>query len=701
MMKYQSHVVLLIGLSFLPLRTSAQEITLAQTNPPELTVEANFANSWINRRDLIELRLSRALQPEEGTLAVFIGRTDMTGLFTVTKEKLSYRPDVLPLPTGETELIVNLVSPTHGWREIARFTLRVLTAGGFEKANFIPSLNLNNKGQIAEGHHPATIALPRETYQDFTGQLNLQTEHVSGGATLRSQINIIGVSYRNEALRYGEKGERAPKVDLSSYQLQIQQSIVQFSLGHIYHGRQRHLINSYGSRGTMFSATFGSRADLSFAAMNGTSIVGWENFLGLREKDHRILSGTLGLEFFVRRPGALRVETSYVDGSLLPRNPYNQGTINDAEKSRGLGFRLVASDASQRLRLESGFARSRFRNPTDPFLSQGQDLVPVRENTKQARYWDVAVGILRNLSLRQNLQANLTVNYRHERVDPLYRSVAAYARPDFLENVFDVQGNVGVVTTQFSHSRSEDNLDNIPSVLKTKTRRNAVNVGMPLALLFGSPARPLSWFPMLTYGYDRTHQFGAALPVNAGFAESHVPDQMNNMHSTGLDWMGNRWRFGYRLGYALQDNRQVGREKADFVNRTNTFSLGLTPLSMLNLNFDVAFDGAQSKEIDRIDRTRRYGLNMTLQTTKNSALNAYLSTTKARDDDKTSERENSIINVDWSLRFGFGHGETKLVQGQLFVRYGWQEAVYNDNLFGFDSQSKNWSINTGVNLSLF
>jgi hypothetical protein len=60
-----------------------------------------------------------------------------------------------------------------------------------------------------------------------------------------------------------------------------------------------------------------------------------------------------------------------------------------------------------------------------------------------------------------------------------------------------------------------------------------------------------------------------------------------------------------------------------------------------------------------------------------------------------------VISADWSWRFGFGPPERNLLQAQLFVRYNWHESIYKDNVAGFDSHVQNWSVNTGINFSLF
>ncbi|MGH7599989.1 MAG: hypothetical protein ACREOI_26850, partial [bacterium] len=631
-----------IMLSWLVLTTPA----VAQ----DLSVQTNFANEqWIEPDKTITLQLSRVVPPSEGKIAVFIGAADFTDLFIHSSQTMDYSPAILPLPAGETTLTIYLVSPQNEWREIGRFPLKILTRAGFKKASVEPKLNVNNQGQVAEGHFPDSNRPLRSTYQDLSGQINLTTDHAKGNFNAQSQWLVVGVSNQNEAIRFSERGQAAPKTDLASYLAQMQKGVVQLSLGHIQHGRHRFLINNYGSRGPMLKAEWGSRFDISAAAMNGTSIAGWNNFAGLNDAQHRILSGALGLEFIKNRPGALRMEAAFMDGSLLPRNHFNQANINDAEKSRGAGFRFAASDNSQRLRFEGGFARSRFDNPNDALLAQGEALVPVRATTRDARYVDMEVGILKNAALSQTWQANLSVAVRHQRVDPLYRSLGTYVQADYLENVVEVQGQVGVIAASYSHGRSEDNLARIPSVLKTKTRRHAANLALPLAAIFSKSGGQSKWLPALAYGFDQTHQLGASLPPNSGFSPSHVPDQMSNSHFANFNWHGARLSFGYNLGYRTQDNRQPGRERADFTHLINAFSLGLAPIAKLNLNFSLGLERAESKESKRIDKTKRFGAGFNLHLPMNAVLNGDFSATGAEDKAKTNESSNNNLSLQGSI----------------------------------------------------
>ena len=666
----------------------------------EISLTTNLATKgWISRHETLEVQLSRPLTPSDGRLAIFIGTTDMTSLFVPNGNSWKYQPKILPLPAGEKEIIVFRVTSDQQWIEVGRFPIKVLTRGGFERATFGPKIDLNNKGQLDEAHDPATNAPPRSTYQDFGMQTNFQSEFARGDFILSGQANVIGTSYENEALRFGTEGEDAPLIDLSSYLVSLQKGPAAVSFGHVSFGSNRHLINSFGSRGLTGRYRFGTFADVSMAAINGTSIVGWDNFAGLNSREHQILSATFGVDLLRSRPGGFRIETSILDGSLLPLTSFNQNVVNDAEESRGAGLRIQFSDAAQRFRIEGGYARSKFTNPNDPLLSQGVSLVAVREEERDARYLDLSYNLLNNRVLKGTKTANLTVAYRHEMAEPFFRSVASFVQADRMQNIIEAQGSLADVQILVSHSRSYDNLDNVSSILKTLTRGNTVTLGFPLQTMItrsdGQPPSP--WLPSLTYAYNRTHQFGDSLPLNSDFAVTHVPDQVSSTHGASADWQFARWRFGYRLGESIQDNRQPGRERADLKNLIHTLTLGLNPHARLTLNFDVNLERAKNDETGRLDLTRRFGMNWNWLATDRFTVSSTLNTTRTHDDADTSENKSYGINLETSYRFGI----YKTSQGQIYLRYANQVGETTDRIFGINQRLEGWNITSGVNFSVF
>src|SRR5690606_26107042 len=151
---------------------------------------------------------------------------------------------------------------------------------------------------------------------------------------------------------------------------------------------------------------------------------------------------------------------------------------------------------------------------------------------------------------------------RHERADPLYRSIGAYVQPDVESNGVDVTGSLGSLAVQGSYSGSRDNLDDLPSVLTTKTRTQGLSASIPVSTIVSATG---AWFlPQVSWMWQRNRQFGEGVPVNGGFSESHVPDQVSTNQSVSVAWSLNASTLTYRWNRTFQDNRQTGREQADF-----------------------------------------------------------------------------------------------------------------------------------------
>lgn len=668
-----------------------------------LTVEAAFAKQGVIDRDTpITLLFSRPLTPGDGRLAVFIGHTDATSLFTLSHTTLRYDPDLMRLPTGETEVTVYLVQSGNTWHELARFPLRVRLRGAFDEASMKPSATLTNEGQVALAEFPEpTEPDPRATYQDLTGQLNLAGQIAHSGWTVQAQANAVGVTYEEKALRFFDKGEDAPRVDLSTYLVQAQRDGMQLHVGHIAHGQHRLLINSFSSRGAMVRVEPGATLDASVALMNGARIVGWSNPLGLDDPDHRIVSGTIGLNLLPDQPGQFRLEASYLNGSKLPRNAFNQGAVLDAERSQGLGLRLLASTADRRFQLEGGLAGSSFTNPNDPALAPNAELVSVREDRGLAHYLDVSMGILPSLRLGGPHTASLQAAFRRERIDPAYQTVAAFLRPDVLQNTVEIQGTLSALNTRYAHTRSQDNLDAISSILTTNTHQHDVNLGLtPQTWVPRARAAVQALLPRLGYAYNHTHQFGVGEPVNGGFNAGHIPDQVSRVHNADATWQHRRWRLGYRFSHAVQDNRQEGREDADFANRSQSVSLGVSPASFVELGVDVNLDRSENLAAERIDRTRRLGFRTRLQPVSSLSLSAAYSPTRTADQADLSRRVNTTLSLETAYRFTLLQDTGRPVRGQAFVRYTRQTATTVDRTFEIDTETRFWTVNTGLSISL-
>ena len=394
---------------------------------------------------------------------------------------------------------------------------------------------------------------------------------------------------------------------------------------------------------------------------------------------------------------------SVLQGQQLPQAGFNEGEVNDRERNRGASFHFTGKIPGDRLTLDAGYTVSKFENPPDETLAQGQSLVPVKPETKGARFADLSLAILRNASLSKLIKANLTATLRHERVDPLYRSLGASVQANVLQNVVDISGGLGPLAVQASHARTEDNLDDIKSVLKTFTRVTSVNAALPVGSLF-SASKPSAWLPQVTWTMSRTHQFANDIPENSDFTETHAPDQVSNNQSVDGQWMIGKWKAGYRYNLSRQDNRQLGREKSDLGNLAHNVAAGFSPWTWFDIGATYAFEGARNHELLQRNDTRRVGANIDLRPTRHLGLTSVFSRTWTRDNPRSNETENDDVSVELSQNFKLVRSLAERPSGRVFLRYQRQSAtntVFLNSIREDPVSRRTWALNSGVSLNAF
>jgi hypothetical protein len=443
----------------------------------------------------------------------------------------------------------------------------------------------------------------------------------------------------------------------------------------------------------------GSRTDVALTAVNGTQIVGWSNITGLQEADHRVLAATFGVEA-MPRAGGLRLEASLLDGKRLPRSDFKQASITDTEHNRGIGMRVTSSDAKQRFRLDGGLTRTRFANPDDPLLAQGLPLVRVREESRVARYLDASYAFLQDYPTGKGRTTTLSAGFRHERVDPLFGSLGSFVRADLMQNILELNGVVAGIAVQATGTWTHDNLGRLASIMTTRSRTGQLNVTAPLAS-FGGTSRASAAWPTVTYMLSRTRQAGDAVPLNSGFQESHVPDQMSTNQSIGADWQLAKWRAGYRFNRSFQDNRQIGRATSDLANLTNNLTVGVMPDPHVDITVDVAFEGAENHELARLDVTRRIGVNGTWRPTAKTTVTGLTSITRLHNDIDTARSRKTDFSLELTQAIALSKRPTGKPLAQVFVRFARQTVwLFSAPTSPVDHRRLS-TINAGVTFSAF
>lgn len=674
-------------------------------DPPDLpAVSATWADApasgWVSPRDPLRIALNRNLAPGEGRLAVVIGNADWTGICDVSPGGVTCRPGAVSLPSGVRDLSVQLVDPAGGWRELARWPLRVRSAGGFERLEAAPALEFLTKGQHVQRRTPAAAPTPRDTFQDIGGRGSFTSTLVKSGWTTRLSAAVVAAGYLNERLRHSTLQADAPVADLASYLVSVESSRASFTLGHVQFSPHRHLVADFGARGAAAKIRLTPVLDVEVGATSATSLVGWSVPFGFTDASHQALNLTVGIEALPRRPGGLRVAASIADGERGPRPGVTQGLVTDAQRSRGAGLRVVASDATRRFTLDAGLARTRFEAPDDPGLSQGLALTPIATTTRAARYVDASVGLVHQARLGATQTANVTLAVHHEQVDPLYRSLSASSvLADQRRDGANVTVALGPSSSRVAYERSHDNLAGVTSMLTTRTRKLDATTMVPLGSVGRTESTP--WLPALSYQIVRVHQRGDALPVDGGFDSlSQVPDQLSTLHTLGAEWLGAHWRGGYRFNRSLQDNRQIGRAAADFLTAAHVLAFGAMPSPRVNLGVELGFDAAEAFENNQRDLTRRAAFSAMLQPTRLTNLTALVSRTRVFDPAGARASTNTDLSVQLSQTLPFNSRRPERSRAQAFVRFARQTLSAFDLAVAQSTGSQAWTLNTGVTLHL-
>jgi hypothetical protein len=635
---------------------------------------ADPSDRWLRTSDNVSLILSRPLVADEERLAIVIADADWTSLFELSGDSLSYKPGPVRLPSGESVMTVYLVTAPNTWRSLATMPLRVTTPSGFESVAVTPRATVGDLGQIAEAHAPAANKPPRHEFQDVTLGLGLQSQHVRDGVTYATQTNLLGVTNQTQAPRFPATGAAAPQLDLTDYVWTAEAPRFKVAMGQNTFAGERHLVSA-GLQSRGLSLTLRRpRADLTLSEFNGNTIVGFDNFLGVSVAQNRVTMAQAGAEL-VPRSGGARLEVTAIHGTRLPQAGVSQGSVTDAEQSTGGALRFAGNALRQRLRVDAGFARSSFTNPPDPLLSQGVALVPLKPRTNDATYVDSAFDVVKALRIRPHTPLTVTTIYKFERVDPLFSSVGAAQglRSDLFQNVVGVQATAGGVTGQVLRTVSNDNLHHVASILRTDTGITAASVLVPTATFGQSPGNAV-WWPVVSYALNRSSQVGEGLPPNGGFiSASQVPNQLNTVNTLRSEWTFARAHAAYQLTRSFQDNRQEGRELADFSNLVNGVSMGTVIRQRLDVTAELGFERAFSLETHQLTRTTHVGLTGTWRVTERQTVSAIVNDTIGRGPDLVAS-DAADLSLQYSRTFVLRARATTKRQLQLFGRTNWQSS---------------------------
>ena len=540
------------------------------------------------------------------------------------------------------------------------------------KFEFSPSFTIAMKSQPFQSNFPASARpAERATFNDFTLTGSLKNETRLGIFSSQSNFDFAGSTFKSETLQFATLGREAPDIDLASYLMNFEIGKAKFALGHTSFGANRHLVSSFSSRGLSVNIPINKRFDLTAGFLNGTSVVGVGNFLGLSKIRHQVQGATLGIEFFTKRPGAMRLEITGFNGYLQALNSVSEGRLVDAEQSRGFGLRLVTSDKSERFKLEAGYTLSRFFNPRDTTVDPNGNAVALPAVRRSAHYAEASYRLFKDVKVTKTKNLNLNVGFRYEYVEPLFKSLGASASADKFTHDYLIDGSLGELTFQLGHARANDNLRNVPSILKSLTRANRFSIAFPLSAFFGKPDKPSPLLPRLGYSLDRTRNFGAGIPVNGGFEIdlATIPDLQNTNQTFSAAWQLGKTTLEYTYNRSFADNRQRANENKDQLGWVHAVAVGLNPLPILGFTVGLNFDSQRNFETSQINNTKTLTFGGNWQPFKGAALASSFSQTLAGDRARTVRNRNINYDVQFSYSFNVEKSKFRKFGTQMFVRF--------------------------------
>ncbi len=558
-----------------------------------------------------------------------------------------------------------------------------------------------NRGRVRlEKTRGSAFPSSPETWQRLGLQAGLNTSHKRGPWGLDGNVGFIGRSEQEEALRFGTDGNDAPRLDMTDFLLELSHGEDhRVALGHVSFGAHRLLADNVSHRGAAVSSQLTEHHEVRFTALRGNAIVGYDHLLGISQRDHRIYAASWAFTPRPDVPLAPRLELTWMDAAILPLDNFDTGQVRDAERSRGIG--LSVTGLGERLEYQLLHALSRFSNPDDPLLDQGLGLVSVRSDTADA---SAARFLWRKPEIGRLGEAwpvTVEIETLWDRSDPLYRTVGAWVEPDRENAALRMSTFVGPIQLQAGYRQGRDNLDELVSLLTTRTREINTALAVPLTQIAGPEAG--RWLPDLSAGWQRVYQFAGNVPdpLLSGFAATHLPDQVTRLTNLQAAWYRQSFDVFLGLTRSQQDNRQVGRERADFDNKDVNGSITWRVSPGFDVGLNTTLSSNRDREFALTRRTHSFGVNLNWYASDRLSFAVSLFDQKQTDsrDENTSRNLNADVQASWS--FAIRWDDTHELPGQFFLRWGHQDNRFTDRVFDVDDRGRTWVINSGFSLTVF
>ncbi|TQV74939.1 hypothetical protein FLL45_08245 [Aliikangiella marina] len=633
---------------------------------------------------------------------VMLGDHDVSSMFIYKNGQLQYLGRT-PLPHGEHLLQISFKS-TDSIIFVGEASLNILSPSGFKQASWTPRLELNVNSQLDESELGDSPPSEDPRFTQANANFGITSHHENDQLAVSSSFNFFATTEQEEAVQFASKANNADKIDLTDYQVDVSLGNHQLSLGHTSYGSNPLLIDSLSRRGVSWSYENESSLSFSGAMLSGVDLTGIDNFTGLSDYQKEYVNALgFGVNALTDARISLRVEGFIMEAVKSSASDFGLGEISSAEENRGVGFKVITNDAQGKLSAELTIALSQYTNPDDDSLDFGDDLVELETEEAIAHNFIFSYQLFDDWQLPWGSIAGLTLSGSHYKAEPFYQTLTAYIQANVETKQLGGQYQLGDVSGAFSSQSSQDNLDNIVTILTTRTESDVFNASFPLMqILQGDDEEANSpWLPNIDYAFQSVHQFAINAPDEAlsGFNDnSHLPDQFTKSHSLSTSWQIEQHSLALQSNYSDQDNRQIGRDTADFSNLQHALTFNYTQSEATQWSFSIGRNRQLDKELNKIQYSNSFNLSYNWQSQSGLSINANYGVSK--DEDSLEESENTSTTADFGVVKRLARGEWWLpAEGSLSFRVTYNDSESIDRVFDQMSRFGNTVALLGFNLS--
>ncbi|MEB3199946.1 MAG: hypothetical protein VKK62_05415 [Synechococcaceae cyanobacterium] len=639
----------------------------------------------------------------EGPPALFADDVDISSYVRVEQGRYVIRASDALLRPGQQTLQLHQLGTGGEWRPLASYSVGRLDRLGLERSSFRPSVLGTVSSQPAFGRSGTALQPTNpETFVDFDYALGLETEMVRDGWTLSSRQQWAGTDAQPKALRFPVLGNKAPLFDLSGFNVSIKGPSTTIEIGdNSGLGVNPLLINRVANRGVVVNQRLGSLLQMGFTAQSGRLITGYDDLLGFNQFFNRTYAAEVSLTPFAL-PEHLSLSLSVADVEQPAQADFGFGQVAVDEASQGLGLSLNSALFSRRLQLALHHGSSNYSAPPSlQFDEFGAQSVLLKQTSSSAYRGSIDWEILKDVA---TVDANLRLRFEH--YDPQYKTLSAVTGVD--KQVFEaiLDGRIGLLTYQVNASSFRDNLNNLVSLLTTKTDNLTASLTLPLATM--TTGRSEGWkflIPNISVSVNQLHQFGINPPLDdprALFRDaSQVPDQMNRIFTLGLTWDTRRLDFAYTYILTSQDNRQPLLALNDQRIDSHNLSFNWNALDNLQIAPRLSLVSNVSRATEITSSDLQYGLDINYQPSPGLSLSTGLASGSNYLSTGTSNSTSFNAYLQLALSMNDLFGLPLPAPASFFIRYNHSMAFQRDELAEFRSFGENNWLNAGFSLKLF